>query len=283
MALNVLIVDDSDVIRSMIGRTLALAQVPVGNLYGAANGQQALDVLAEEWIDLVLADLNMPVMDGAEMIERMRARPELADVPVIIVSTEGASQRIADLTDRGVSAWVRKPFTPEEIRDVVGRVTGALPDTEVSDERLAGVFASVLEQFAFIFPEQTDADEATWPGSALVAHVAFSGAATGSVRIAAPARLCTEVAANVLGIEVDDEMATLKAADTLGEVLNMTAGHLATDIEPDAHSDLHPPTVTTLDADAWQRMAEDPAASTFTVEGHPVILVARVRRARVGV
>lgn len=283
MTLNVLIVDDSDVIRSMIGRTLALARVPVGNLYGAANGQQALDVLTQNWIDLVLADLNMPVMDGAEMIEQMRSRPELADVPVIIVSTEGASQRITDLTEKGVSAWVRKPFTPEDIRDVIAQVTSSLPAAEVGDDRLAGILAGVLEQFAFVFPEQSDADAATWPGSALMAHIAFSGAATGSIRIAAPRALCAELTANVLGIEVDDELATEKAADTLAEVLNMTAGHLATDIEPDAHSDLHPPTVSALDADDWQRMARDPATCVFTVEGHPVMLMARVRRARMGV
>ena len=74
MPLDVLVVDDSDVIRAMIMKTLRLAQVPVRTAFEAANGREALDLLEDNWVDLVLADINMPVMDGVEMVEQMRAR-----------------------------------------------------------------------------------------------------------------------------------------------------------------------------------------------------------------
>ncbi len=127
MAYNILVVDDSDVIRAMIARTLRLAAVPVAHLFEASNGREALDIMHESWIDVVLADINMPVMNGAEMIDRMREHPATADIPVIVVSSEGATSRMEELARCGITAWVRKPFTPEEIRDVINELTQRWP------------------------------------------------------------------------------------------------------------------------------------------------------------
>ena len=124
MAYNILIVDDSATVRAVIRKTLDLAEVPVARLFQAANGAEALTVLSDEWIDLVFADLNMPVMTGTELVERMSQDGLLARIPVIIVSTEGSQTRIQELLDRGVSAFIRKPFAPEELREVVGEVMG---------------------------------------------------------------------------------------------------------------------------------------------------------------
>jgi two-component system, chemotaxis family, chemotaxis protein CheY len=124
MALNILIVDDSETVRAVISKTLRLAQVPVGQLLEASNGQEALDVLKDNWVDLVLCDINMPVMGGVEMIARMREDDLLKDVPVVVVSTEGSKTRIDDLLAKGVHAYVRKPFTPERIREVVDGIIG---------------------------------------------------------------------------------------------------------------------------------------------------------------
>ncbi len=123
MALNVLIVDDSKVMRSMVLKTMKMAQVPLGEVVQAGNGQEGLDALGEHWIDLVLVDINMPVMNGEEMIRRMRAAQETADIPVVVISTEGSETRIARLRKMG-AAFVHKPFTPEEIRDTIYRLTG---------------------------------------------------------------------------------------------------------------------------------------------------------------
>jgi two-component system chemotaxis response regulator CheY len=105
MALNILIVDDSVTVRAVITKTLQIAEVPVNQIYEAENGQVALEVLKNNWIDLVFADINMPVMTGVEMIE-------------------GSATRIDALKEKGISAYIRKPFTPEVLKEVIERVTG---------------------------------------------------------------------------------------------------------------------------------------------------------------
>ena len=123
MALNVLVVDDSAVMRTMIIKTLGMAAVPVGEVHQAANGQEGLDALKEHWIDLGIVDINMPVMDGEEMIQRMQADPNVADTPVIVVSTEGSETRINRLVQIGAK-FIHKPFAPETLRDIVAEITG---------------------------------------------------------------------------------------------------------------------------------------------------------------
>jgi len=124
MAFNILIVDDSDTVRAIIAKTLRIAEVPINELYEAANGQEALAVLKEQWIDLVFSDINMPVMTGVEMIEQMHQDEALRSIPVVVVSTEGSKTRIEDLIQKGVRAYIRKPFTPEILKDIVEKVLG---------------------------------------------------------------------------------------------------------------------------------------------------------------
>jgi two-component system chemotaxis response regulator CheY len=129
MAFNVLIVDDSAVMRAMILRVLRLSGVPLGETYEAANGEEGLRVVAERWVDLVLLDVNMPVMNGEEMLRRLRAEPETATLPVIVVSTESSETRVQTLESLGV-AFVHKPFAPEALRATILRITGVSPDDE---------------------------------------------------------------------------------------------------------------------------------------------------------
>ena len=124
MSYNILIVDDSKTIRSVIKKTLDIAGVPVGDLYEAENGKEALDVMNSNWIDLIFADINMPVMTGIEMIKKMSEDNTLDKTPVIIVSTEGSKTRIDDLLELGVRAYLRKPINPEELRNIVYEVMG---------------------------------------------------------------------------------------------------------------------------------------------------------------
>ena len=123
MTLNVLIVDDSAVMRAMIRRTLTLCGIPVGEVYEAGNGVEALAVLSEHWVDLALLDINMPVMDGEELLGRIRASDETRGLAVIVVSTESSDTRLARLRAFGVEI-VHKPFTPEQLRDTILLVTG---------------------------------------------------------------------------------------------------------------------------------------------------------------
>lgn len=123
MAFNVLVVDDSAVMRQMVVRTLKMSGVPLGTILEASNGEEGLFILQDQWVDLLMLDVNMPVMNGEEMLRRVRANPESASLPVIIVSTEGSETRLSALQELGASI-VRKPFAPETLRDVILRVTG---------------------------------------------------------------------------------------------------------------------------------------------------------------
>lgn len=123
MHFNVLVVDDSAVMRAMIIRTLRMSGLPLGDIHEAGDGGEALRCLRESWVDFMLLDINMPVMDGDEVIERLRADPETADLRIIVVSTERSDDRLERLAARGV-AFVHKPFTPEMLRDTILRVTG---------------------------------------------------------------------------------------------------------------------------------------------------------------
>lgn len=124
MPYNILIVDDSETVRAVLARTLEMAGVDVSTLHQASNGEEALEVMKNNWIDLVFSDINMPGMGGVEMIERMQESDLLGTVPVVVVSTEGSKTRIDDLLSKGVRAYIRKPFTPEKVKAVVEELLG---------------------------------------------------------------------------------------------------------------------------------------------------------------
>lgn len=125
MAYNILVVDDSATMRAVIAKTLRLGGVDVGTLFEAGNGIEGLEILRREWIDLVLADINMPEMGGMRMVEEMKADDSLGTIPIVIVSTEGSAARLGELKERGVSAILRKPFPPEELKKTVDALLGA--------------------------------------------------------------------------------------------------------------------------------------------------------------
>jgi two-component system chemotaxis response regulator CheY len=270
--LDVLVVDDSDLIRRMILRTLELAEVPLGVPYEAANGREALDIMEDNWVDLVLADINMPVMDGVEMVRHMRGSPELAGIPVIVVSTEGATARMEELRAMGVSACIRKPFTPEAVSKVVTAMTSEWRRDE-HGELLEDVFRTVLERFTFMYGEAAEVRELPGPeGDLMLARITFSGALDGAMELAAPLGLCREMAMNVLGEDSGPDVSTEAAADALGEVLNMACGHIATALTTDAAARVAPPVVVRLPAEHWRRMLDAAGTVGFLVEDRPVLM-----------
>jgi len=118
----ILLVDDSSVVRHMVRKAIEMSGLDVGRIVEAANGNEALQAMEESWIDVVVADINMPVMTGAEMVEQMVARDFMATTPVIIVSSEKSAKRIDELKRLGVKAYLNKPFRPEQIKQVIGEV-----------------------------------------------------------------------------------------------------------------------------------------------------------------
>jgi two-component system chemotaxis response regulator CheY len=119
-----LVVDDSPVTRKMVRRALGLCGLEVAEVIEAADGAEALEKLGQHHVDLVLADINMPVMNGIELVERMSRDPELCTVPVVIVATPMSQDRVEFVLDKGARAYLAKPFRPEALRDVVVQILG---------------------------------------------------------------------------------------------------------------------------------------------------------------
>jgi two-component system, chemotaxis family, chemotaxis protein CheY len=122
MSFSILVVDDSPLIRKMMKRSLSLSKLDVGLVFEATNGKEALTVLQKEWVDVVLADIHMPVMSGTELIETMMKDEMLSRVPVVVVSAERSEPAIEHLKQLGICAHLTKPFTPEEVMATVTEI-----------------------------------------------------------------------------------------------------------------------------------------------------------------
>jgi len=123
MAINVLLVDDSAVMRSVVHRILTMTGVPLGRVFEAGDGASALATLKSECVDLMMLDISMPVMRGDEMLELMRRDSGLADLPVIVISSERSGERIAQVERLG-AFYISKPFLPEQLREIILQATG---------------------------------------------------------------------------------------------------------------------------------------------------------------
>jgi len=274
--LDILVVDDSDLIRAMILRTLRMAEVPLGTTHEAGNGREALEILGDNWVDLVLTDINMPVMDGLEMVRRMRESDQLRGVPVIVVSAAGAVARVELSEELGITAFVRKPFTPEAVRDVVAGLTADWRQDESTDA-VEEALVFVLERFTFLCGEPVAVVElAEPPGDLLCATMTLAGSREGTIAVAAPLELAREMAANVLGGEAAD-MEITHAADALAEVLNMASGRLAGELNSCEETKLAPPEAYRIDLDEWRRMTRGANAVGFVVDQHPLVLTLGTR------
>ncbi|HDD44481.1 MAG TPA: response regulator [Candidatus Desulfofervidus auxilii] len=122
--MNILIVDDSATMRKIILRTIRQSGYAVDDVLEAGNGKEALEVVKNNKVDLILTDINMPEMDGLELIEVLRASPETQNMPILVISTEGAEDIIEKAKILGVKGFVRKPFTPEKIGEALKQAAG---------------------------------------------------------------------------------------------------------------------------------------------------------------
>ena len=125
MAWNVLIVDDSPVMRTFIRRVITLTEIGVGECRDAASGEEAITLLREQWMDLILTDINMPGMNGEQLLRNLQADELLRAIPVIVISTDASRSRVEQMFDLGAKGYIAKPFVPEILRDEVERVMGA--------------------------------------------------------------------------------------------------------------------------------------------------------------
>lgn len=124
MEFSLLIVDDSPVMRKFIRRVIEASGFAVARFLEAGNGEEALAVLDGERVDAVLTDINMPRMDGEQLLRSIECREHLRRIPVVVVSTDSTDLRITRMRVLGAKGYVTKPFQPETLRDELERVLG---------------------------------------------------------------------------------------------------------------------------------------------------------------
>jgi two-component system, chemotaxis family, chemotaxis protein CheY len=117
MALDVLIVDDSAAIRKILQRVLNQAEVPLGAVYEAGDGLEALEALKKNMVGLILSDINMPNMDGIQMLSQIKANDAWKGIPVVMITTEGSQAKVMEAVNLGAAGYVRKPFTADQIKE----------------------------------------------------------------------------------------------------------------------------------------------------------------------
>lgn len=114
-----LIVDDSSVMRKIVERALRQAGLELLVVFEAGSGAEALEVLKAQPVDLILSDINMPAMDGLELLRQIRAQKLAAGVPVVMITTESSEEHVKQAIQAGARGYIRKPFTAEQVKERV--------------------------------------------------------------------------------------------------------------------------------------------------------------------
>jgi two-component system chemotaxis response regulator CheY len=124
MAIRALIVDDSSVMRKIVERCLRQAGMDLGQVLEASNGAEALALVTENAFDLILSDINMPVMDGLEFIKHLKEVESAKSIPIVMITTEGGEKSVLEALSLGAKGYIRKPFTPDQVKEHVIPVLG---------------------------------------------------------------------------------------------------------------------------------------------------------------
>lgn len=124
--LRILIVDDSAVMRKIVERSLRTAGFDLSEVLEASNGAEALALAKSGSLNLILSDVNMPSMDGLEFLRNLATIDAAKDVPVVMITTEGSEARVKEAVSMGARAYIRKPFTPEHVKERVAPLLGGV-------------------------------------------------------------------------------------------------------------------------------------------------------------
>jgi two-component system chemotaxis response regulator CheY len=117
--IRTLIVDDSSVMRKIVERSLRQAGLDLATVHEAGSGTEGLDLLKTKEVDLILSDINMPSMDGLEFLRQLRALNLAPGVPVVMITTESSEEHVRQAIQSGAQGYIRKPFTPEQVKERV--------------------------------------------------------------------------------------------------------------------------------------------------------------------
>jgi two-component system, chemotaxis family, chemotaxis protein CheY len=121
---NILVVEDSPTMRQLI--SFAMKRIPGSQVIEATDGVDALKKMSADKVDLILCDINMPVMDGLKLVSLVRGNPAYKDIPVIIITTEGAEEDRKRALSIGANAYLTKPIQTQELIKLVNSYLAAL-------------------------------------------------------------------------------------------------------------------------------------------------------------
>jgi len=128
MSFNVLIVDDSNAMRGVIRKIIAMSGFKMDTCLEAGNGKEAMTLLDGNWVDVIISDINMPEMNGLELLNHLKQDNLLKEIPVIMITTEGSSTRMEEAFRYGAKGFIKKPFLPEDLKKVLNEVLGVNED-----------------------------------------------------------------------------------------------------------------------------------------------------------
>ena len=135
MSFNVLIVDDSNSMRAVIKKIISISGFKIDQCVEAGNGKEALEALTDNWVDVIVSDINMPEMNGFELLKSLKEDDLLKNIPVILITTESSEERMQDAFNLGAKGFIKKPFTPEEVKKILYEVIGVSNEGEYEEDR----------------------------------------------------------------------------------------------------------------------------------------------------
>ncbi|HAL45039.1 MAG TPA: hypothetical protein DCP47_03855 [Phycisphaerales bacterium] len=274
MSWKILIVDDSALTRKIVRRVIEMTQMDVDEFLDAENGQEALKILKNTNVDLVLSDLNMPEMSGVEMVHQMKTTPDTKSIPVVIISTESKTARIRELLAEGVKDYLHKPFTPEEFKSLIQTVCSA--SEQKTGNMSIEALTKALETMAFMTVMPID-DQMIIPQQTFMAEIGFSGMRNGTVQILAGKDFCKMLAENIGAIDSPDDKSSL---DALKELSNVTCGlflPMIVSSTADVFDVTVPKSSSCDDSSQWKEITSDKNTCVVNVEGHAVAIRLNVK------
>ncbi len=254
MPMRILVVDDSRATRRFLGRVLELSGLPVGQILQAADGLEALTMLRSNAVDLILADINMPNMNGEQFLVLVQSNPETSLIPVIIVSSDSTDSRKERMLSLGARGYVPKPVTPEMFRNEFERVfsgsrspaavSGPVQSASAASEPLlTRVTAQALENMCFLSLDGVVSGEMSGAEDSVSAQVQFSGDVSGWLGITITYEAAIAMTASFFGADESENLPPDQIESFTAELANVICGALLASYRPDGRFELSPPEI----------------------------------------
>jgi two-component system chemotaxis response regulator CheY len=224
MELKVMVVEDSSTMRKMLRKIILMSGVPVKEFYEAGNGEDGLKLIHQKRPDLVMVDLNMPGINGLEMIRQLRASPEFANLPIIVISTDSSQARMRQIRGQGIH-FIHKPFKSAQIQEIM-QAYEKFSSPRITEQLLDQVAHIIFKRLAFLTLQPQEPDGQVLPGSRIRAMMRFVGPFRGTLIMDASEKLLPILHNNMLGLDRDYPNTEQERLDALGEMANVLCGNL---------------------------------------------------------